>query len=118
MSARIEKAIREACLAYPETREDHPWGESAFKVKDKTFVFMHAGDALSFSVKVEASRDLALSLPGSEPTHYGLGKKGWVTVRPNAKTSLKVMRFLIDESFRANAPKKLVAALGEPPKLY
>ena len=27
-------SLRKAALAYPETREDHPWGESAFKVKD------------------------------------------------------------------------------------
>jgi predicted DNA-binding protein (MmcQ/YjbR family) len=115
---RIAESIRKACLAYPETREDHPWGESAFKVKDKTFVFMGSGDAgLSFSVKLGPSRDLALALPGSEPTHYGLGKKGWVTLRPNARTSLEVIRFLIDESFRAVAPKKLVASLGEPPRL-
>ena len=52
---RIAQAIREACLAYPDTREDHPWGECAFKVKDKTFVFMGQGDAgLSFSVKLRA----------------------------------------------------------------
>jgi predicted DNA-binding protein (MmcQ/YjbR family) len=118
MSDRISAAIRKTCLAYPETREDHPWGESAFKVKDKTFVFMGEGeDGLSFSVKLAGSRDLALALPGSEPTHYGLGKKGWVTVRPTARTSMEVVRFLIDESFRAIAPKKIVAQLGEPPRL-
>jgi len=115
---RIAEAIRSACLAYPDTREDHPWGESAFKVKDKTFVFMGRGDeGLSFSVKLPSSRDLALALPGSAPTHYGLGSKGWVTIRPTARTSLAVMRFLVDESFRAVAPKRVVAQLGEPPRL-
>jgi predicted DNA-binding protein (MmcQ/YjbR family) len=114
----IAEGIRKACLAYPDTREDHPWGESAFKVKDKTFVFMGSGEkGLSFSVKLGLSRDLALALSGSEPTHYGLGKKGWVTLRPTAKTSPAVIRFLIDESFRAVAPRKLVANLGEPPRL-
>jgi predicted DNA-binding protein (MmcQ/YjbR family) len=117
VSAKIEKAIRDACLAYPETHEDHPWGESAFKVKGKTFVFMHGGENMSFSVKLGDSRDLALALPGSEPTHYGLGKKGWVTIRPTARTSLAVLRYLIDESLRANAPKRLVAQLGDPPRL-
>jgi predicted DNA-binding protein (MmcQ/YjbR family) len=115
---RIADAIRAACLAYPDTREDHPWGESAFKVKDKTFVFMGRGEQrLSFSVKLPLSRDLGLALPGSEPTHYGLGSKGWVTIRPTARMSLAVVRFLIDESFRAVAPKRMVAQLGEPPRL-
>jgi predicted DNA-binding protein (MmcQ/YjbR family) len=115
---RIAEAIREACLSYPDTREDHPWGESAFKVKGKTFVFMGQGEAgVSFSVKLDGSRDLALALAGSEPTHYGLGRKGWVTVRPTARTSLDVVRFLIDESFRAIAPRRVVQQLGDPPPL-
>ena len=117
--SRIGAALRKHALAYPHTREDKPWGHSAFKVKDKTFVFM--GDdveGVSFSVKVPRSRDLAMSLPGSEPTHYGLGSKGWVTIYPGAKTPMHVLRFLIDESYRAVAPKKIVDELGEPPKLY
>jgi predicted DNA-binding protein (MmcQ/YjbR family) len=117
-ASRIGASIRKHALSYPQTREDFPWGESAFKVKDKTFVFMSDGDdGVSFSVKLPASRDLAMALPGSEPTHYGLGSKGWVTIRPTAKTSAAVLRFLIDESYRSVAPKKVVDALGEPPRL-
>jgi predicted DNA-binding protein (MmcQ/YjbR family) len=116
--SRIAEAIRTKALSYPETGEDHPWGESAFKVKGKTFVFMGQGDAgVSFSVKLDGSRDLALALPGSEPTHYGLGKKGWVTVRPTPRTSLEVLYFLIDESYRTIAPKRVVASLPDPPPL-
>ena len=117
-ASRIGAAIRKRCLAYPLTHEDFPWGESAFKVKGKTYVFMSDGDkGLSFSMKLPASRDLALSLPGSEPTHYGLGSKGWVTVRPTSRTSLAVLNFLIDESYRSIAPKRVVDALPHPPKL-
>jgi len=117
-ASRIGAAIRKHALAYPHTREDFPWGESAFKVKDKTFVFMHDGEGgVSFSVKLPSSRDLALSLEGSEPTHYGLGSKGWVTIRPTARTSVELLRFLIDESYRSVAPKTVVSALGEPPRL-
>jgi predicted DNA-binding protein (MmcQ/YjbR family) len=117
-SSRAAEAIRKRALSYPLTHEDFPWGESAFKVKGKTFVFMSDGDeGVSFSVKLPASRDLAMALPGSEPTHYGLGSKGWVTVRPTARTSAKVLGFLIDESYRSVAPKRVVDALGEPPRL-
>ena len=117
--SRIAQAIRKHALSYPETAEEFPWGESAFKVKGKTFVFMSDGpDGVSFSVKVPASRDLALSLPGAEPTHYGLGNKGWVTVRPDASTAMHVLEFLIDESYRAVAPKRVLAQLAEPPRLY
>ena len=117
--SRIGASIRKLCLSYPKTEESFPWGESAFKVGGKTFVFMSDGaEGVSFSVKVPHSRDLALSFPGSEPTHYGLGAKGWVTLRPTAKMPKHVIEDLVDESFRAVAPKKLVASLPEPPKLF
>jgi predicted DNA-binding protein (MmcQ/YjbR family) len=117
-ASRLGAAIRKRALSYPETHEDFPWGESAFKVKGKTFVFMSDGaQGVSFSVKLPDSRDLALSLAGSEPTHYGLGKKGWVTLRPTVKTSMAVLHFLIDEGFRAVAPRGIVAQLPEPPRL-
>lgn len=116
---RIAAAVRAQALGYPETAEEFPWGESAFKVRGKTFVFMREDESgMSLSVKVPLSRDLALSLPGSEPTHYGLGAKGWVTIRPGAQTPLHVVGFLIDESYRAVAPKRIVAALPEPPELF
>lgn len=117
--SRIGAAIRKHCLSFPKAEESFPWGESAFKVAGKTFVFMSDGEAgVSFSVKVPASRDLALSFPGSEPTHYGLGAKGWVTLRPTSRMPGHVIEFLVDESYRAIAPKKLVATLPEPPRLF
>jgi predicted DNA-binding protein (MmcQ/YjbR family) len=106
----MAKKLRAHALNYPETSEAFPWSESAFKVKGKTFVFMRADEKeLSFSVKLSESRDRALALSGSEPTHYGLGAKGWVTLRPTSKTSLKVLLSFIDESYRANAPKRVLA---------
>lgn len=104
--------LRDKALSYPDTEETFPWGEHAFKVKGKTFVFMRDDDGgTSFSVKLAASRAAALALPGSEPTHYGMGAKGWVTLKPSSRSSLKVLYGFIDESFRAVAPKRLVRDL-------
>src|SRR4051812_5881622 len=108
----IAKRLRDYALGFPETTEAFPWGESAFKVKGKTFVFMRADpNDLSFSVKVPNSRNKALALPGSEPTHYGMGAKGWVTLRPTAKTSIDLLLSFIDESYRSIAPKRVLAKL-------
>ena len=108
----IAKKLRSHALAYPATTEAFPWGESAFKVKEKTFVFMRADpEDLSFSVKLPKSRKQALALPGSEPTHYGLGAKGWVTLRPTAKTSLDLLLSFVDESYRAIAPARILKEL-------
>jgi hypothetical protein len=52
-------------------------------------------------------------LPFTEPTAYGLGKSGWVSARipePQA-IPVGVFKAWIDESYRAQAPKKLVASL-------
>ena len=115
--ASIGKSLRQRALSYPETAEEFPWGESAFKVKGKTFVFMRANASeLSFSVKLPQSRSVALKLPGAEPTHYGLGAKGWVTLNPTSKTSLDVLYALIDESYRAVAPKRVLAKLPATPR--
>lgn len=39
---KVETALRAHALAYPETHEDFPWGERAWKVKKKVFVFFRA----------------------------------------------------------------------------
>lgn len=46
-----ERQLRAFVLRFPEVREDHPWGHSAFKVKGKSFLFMALdGGDLSLSV--------------------------------------------------------------------
>jgi len=109
-----QTALRELALSYPETHEDFPWGESAFKVKGKVFLFMHANDErLSLSVKLPDSNTIALTLPFVSPTGYSLGKSGWVTARfePDEEPPFEMLREWLDESYRAVAPKKLAALL-------
>ena len=68
---------------------------------------------LSLSAKLPSSAGVALRLPFASPTEYGLGRSGWVTARfPRAgRLPLEVLRLWIDESYRAIAPKRLVAQL-------
>lgn len=111
-------ALRAFALRYPETREDLPWGESAIKVKGKTFVFMRAdAKQLGLTVKLPHSREFALEYPFTDPSAYGLGKSGWVTARFSAKEKppLDILEAWIDESYRAIAPKKFLATLDIPP---
>ena len=109
-----ESAIAKAALAYPETHEDNPWGHRVFKVKGKAFLFLGNEDnELGLSFKLPHSNAVALELPFAEPTRYGLGKSGWVSARFVAADDVPVGLMLewMDESFRAIAPKKVVAAL-------
>ena len=111
-------ALRAFALDYPDAREEFPWGERVIKVGKKVFVFMGMadGDGLGLSVKLPVSGPMALLLPFAEPTGYGLGKSGWVSARfvPADDPPLALLREWIDESYRAVAPKRVVARLTAP----
>jgi len=117
----FEMALREAGMAYPEVTEEFPWGHRTLKVNGKAFIFMgiNGEEGLSLSVKLPQSNGAALMLPFAEPTGYGLGKSGWVTADfgPKNAPPLGMLCQWLDESYRAVAPKKLVAQLdGGAPK--
>jgi predicted DNA-binding protein (MmcQ/YjbR family) len=111
---KYEQILRDHALSFPETHEDFPWGERALKVKGKVFVFMSKdGDHLSLSVKLPNTGGFALSLPFCEPTHYGLGKHGWVSAKFEGKDPpIPMLLEWIDESYRANAPKTLLKKIA------
>ena len=116
---RNPEAMRAFALSLPETREDFPWGERVVKVKDKVFVFLgrDGEEDWGVTVKLPSSGLMALGLPFASPTGYGLGKSGWVTFTFTPKDKpppLDVLKKWIDESYRAVAPKSLVAALDAP----
>jgi predicted DNA-binding protein (MmcQ/YjbR family) len=109
------KELREFGLAYPGAHTKSPWpGHLDLAVKDKTFAFLSVeGDPFSISCKLPQSNAVALSLPFAKPTGYGLGKSGWVSAQfPQGQVPPKdLLKAWIDESYRAQAPKKLVASL-------
>lgn len=108
------KALRDFAMQFPLATEDHPWGETAMKVKGKVFVFLsrHKGK-FYITTKLPVSGPSALGMPFAEPTGYGLGKHGWVTstFEEGDTVPVDLIREWIDESFRAVAPKSVVAGL-------
>lgn len=103
-------------LSLPEAWEDHPWGEVVAKVAKKVFVFFGVEGGLGdfgLCVKLPDSGPEVLALPHAEPAGYGLGKSGWVVVKYHAgdPVPLDDVRAWIVESYRAVAPKKLLARL-------
>ena len=112
---------REKVLAFalsrPETAEDRPWeDEVVVKVRGKIFVFAGPTGSRRISVKLAESHAHALAMDGAEPTGYGLGKAGWVTVPLRAPgVSIGVLRDWVEESYRIVAPKRLVAELERGP---
>ena len=110
------EAVRAFALRLPGAVEDYPWGGAVAKVNKKIFVSFGHGESdgsFTFSMKLPVSHSQALTLPGIVPTGYGLGKHGWVTVTlaPDARPDENLLLAWVEESYRAIAPKKLVAQL-------
>jgi predicted DNA-binding protein (MmcQ/YjbR family) len=112
----VLKELREFGLAYPGAHTKSPWpGHLDLAVKDKTFAYLSVeGEPLKISCKLPSSSAAALMLPFASPTGYGLGKSGWVSAEfADGQTPPKeLLKEWIDESYRAQAPKKLVATLA------
>ncbi len=111
----ILRELRAFGLAYPGAHGKAPWpGHDDLAVNDKTFAYLAAdGEPFSISCKLKYTSEAALELPYATPTGYGLGKSGWVTFTPSEAEmpSIEQLKEWIDESYRAQAPKKLVKEL-------
>jgi predicted DNA-binding protein (MmcQ/YjbR family) len=107
--------LRRFGLSFPGAHSKSPWpGHDDLAVKDKTFAYLSAdGEPISISFKLPYTGSDALQLPYAQPTAYGLGKSGWVTLSPsgNDMPSFDQLKDWLEESYRAQAPRKLVKLL-------
>lgn len=120
MAVTLEKLatqLRAAALEYPETYEEQPWGDRVVKVKGKIFFTCGVHEGMLYcSCKLPQSAKKALERSYAEPTHYGMGKHGWVTFKFARASDVPVddVKQWMHESFTAIAPKKLVKAPATP----
>jgi predicted DNA-binding protein (MmcQ/YjbR family) len=119
--AKVDAALLELRafgLAYPGAHLKSPWPDHCdLAVNDKTFAYMSpVGEPFGISCKLPSSSAVALMLPNTSPTAYGLGKSGWVTAEcaPGEVPEVALFKAWIDESYRAQAPKKLIAQIAVP----
>ena len=109
------RELRAFGLRYPGAHTKSPWpGHLDLAVNDKTFAYLGLeGEPFSIACKLPHSAAMALNLPFTAPTPYGLGRSGWVTATPPAGRAIAIELFKawIDESYRAQAPKRLAALL-------
>lgn len=101
----------------PRAYEDHPWGESVVKVNKKIFVFFglpeHLDKRLYLGVKLPETSPYAVMMLFAKAMDYGLGKHGWISAEltPDDTVPLDMLLEWIEESYRAVAPKRLIAEL-------
>ena len=116
----VRRTLKAFGLTYPETHSKSPWPDhDDLAVRNKTFAYLgQTGQPLSISCKLPVTGQMALTLPFTSPTGYGLGKSSWVTATfaKGKAPPLGLLKDWIDESYRAQAPKKLVASLRPDPR--
>jgi hypothetical protein len=115
-SDAVLKELRAYGLAFPGAHTKSPWpGHDDLAVRDKTFAYLSLpGEPLGVGCKLPRSSAVALMLPFVKPMEYGLGKSGWVSARFDGDADaipVDMLKAWLDESYRAQAPKKLVAQL-------
>lgn len=115
-SAATLKAIRTFALALPATQPKSPWpGHDDVAVNDRTFLYLgrRGDDKVSVGVKLQVSGAAVLRLPDTKPMPYGLGKSGWVSIAfdPSAGPPLETIKRWVMESYRAQAPKRVLKKL-------
>ncbi|MFJ6719181.1 MmcQ/YjbR family DNA-binding protein [Streptomyces sp. NPDC091259] len=122
MKAAVRKwqKVREFALGLPEAIEEFPWGpeDRVVKVNKKIFVFLGNADGpqspgLSVKLKDEALHGHAMTYPGAEPTGYGLGRAGWVSLPLDGKDApaADVLCEWVEESYRTVALKRHIREL-------
>lgn len=112
----VAETLRAFALRLPGSYEDHPWGETVVKVSKKIFLFLgeepSGGRPPRITVKLPRSNGHALAVAGAAPSSHGLGRAGWVTIPLTGEPAeTEVLLDWVEESYRAVAPKRLIALL-------
>jgi predicted DNA-binding protein (MmcQ/YjbR family) len=115
----VLQELRAFGLAYPGAHTKSPWpGHLDLAVNDKTFAYLSLeGEPFGISCKLPFSHEEALLMPNTKPAGYGLGKSGWVAATfPDGDIPVEMLKAWLDESYRAQAPKKLIKILDASPR--
>jgi predicted DNA-binding protein (MmcQ/YjbR family) len=118
----IDKALeqlRAICLALPETTEAGGVGDPTFRVRDKIFAMQHPADGRP-SMWCKAARGMQDVLVSSDPGRFFVppyvGQHGWVGLWLDIDLDWDFVAYLVKESYRLTAPKRLIALLDQTGK--
>jgi predicted DNA-binding protein (MmcQ/YjbR family) len=99
------RALWKHCSAKPSAREDHPWGETVFKVGDKILAFLGTPDQGGVGVKVSPEQiESLLRMPFIKRSPY-IGRYGWLSVSVDDDDALELALELVDGSYEQIAAK-------------
>lgn len=111
-SSKALLQLRTLCLSLPETSETDSWGHPNFRAGKRTFAaFEDVRGRPSVAIRVgsEAADLLLLQRKDFFATPYGKGK--WISTWADVDLDWDFLGELIDQSYRAVALKRMIAAL-------
>jgi predicted DNA-binding protein (MmcQ/YjbR family) len=107
--ARLERIV--AKLPEAERVDIEAWGgEPTFRVRGKNFIFTDLPvSRMSVKLPVEEAAAVVATDAGAEPTGYGLGRHGWVSVVVGAadESRWQIIEEWVRTSYTLVAPKSL-----------
>jgi predicted DNA-binding protein (MmcQ/YjbR family) len=103
--------LRKLCLDLPETRERNSWGHPNFRAGKRTFVafeWFKGRPSIAFRLN---STDIHPLLRRTQffITPYGRGR--WVSLWVDGRVSWRLVRELVQRSYRLVALKRMISAL-------
>lgn len=104
-----------AGLPEAERVDIEAWGgEPTFRVRGKNFVFTdHEVSRMSVKLPKEEATAVVATVEGAEPTGYGLGRHGWVSVPVGADADWDEVTEWVRTSYTLVAPRTLARRVIE-----
>ena len=120
MADDILERVRRRCLALPEATERLSHGAPTFFVRDKkTFVMFlddHHGDG-RLALWCAAPLGVQAAVVEEDPVRFFVspyvGHRGWIGVRLDIDVDWDEIAGIVEDAYRAVAPKRLVAQLDD-----
>ena len=119
MPASAIARLRKLCLALPEAHEVEAWSEPTFRVRNKMFAMYasrnnHHGAGRN-AVWCKATLLNQSMMIATNPERFFappyVGPKGWIGIWLDGDVNWTEVHELVHDSYRAIAPKRLVAQL-------
>jgi predicted DNA-binding protein (MmcQ/YjbR family) len=116
MSDQALAWLRAMCLALPEATEAGGVGDPTFRVRDKIFAMRHRVDG-RYSMWCKAAPGMQDVLVSSDPQRFFVppyvGHNGWIGVWLDVDQDWDFIAYLVKESCRLTAPKRVSALLDQ-----
>src|SRR5687767_8638738 len=113
MTSKPVDQLRSLALEYPEAEEAVACNKSAFKARNKSFMFVGFDDqSYNVMLKLRDSLEAAAALASQSPDSYKVGAHGWVTAtfRHGQTPPPGLLEKWIEESYQLLVPRKVSPA--------